>query len=150
MPASEIETDFPRLKEGENYSIESDETLAYNCLAWVVHSVAHSWDPEETCGGYWPPGIPRQNTVSTWMSALHTQIFKPCDAESPEPGYEKVAIFANSDGEPTHAARQLRDGRWTSKLGDGHDIIHTNLEILEGEYYGKVVQIMKRRQKEWS
>src|ERR1039458_9826445 len=100
MPAHEIELDFPRLKEGENYSIESPETLDYNCLAWAVYSTAHSWDPEETCGGYWPPGVPRQNTVACWIAALRTQLFDPCENGSQESGHEKIEIFANVEGEP--------------------------------------------------
>ncbi len=150
MPASEIEQDFPLLKEGENFTIESAESLDYNCLAWAVCSTAHSWDPEETCGAYWPPGVPKQHTVAAWIAALRTQVFTTCEDGHREDGFEKVAVFANSDGEPTHAARQIRDGRWTSKLGDGHDIVHTDLESLEGEYYGKVVQFTKRRRKEWA
>jgi hypothetical protein len=150
MSASEIEIDFPLLRIGQNYSIDSAETLEYNCLAWTVYSTVHSWDPEEVCGGYWPPGVPKQNTVATWVAALQTQMYATCEDGKREQGFEKVAIFANADGEPTHAARQLQDGRWTSKLGDGHDITHADLVCLEGNYYGSVVQYLKRRRKEWT
>jgi hypothetical protein len=48
-------------------------------------------------------------------------------------------------GEPTHAAKQLPDGRWKSKLGDFEDIEHNTVKAVEDDYcYGTVVQYMKR------
>jgi len=44
---------------------------------------------------------------------------------------------------PTHAARQLENGRWTSKLGELEDIEH-DLHHLASGAYGAVVQILKR------
>jgi hypothetical protein len=49
----------------------------------------------------------------------------------------------DAQGSPTHAARQLDNGRWTSKLGELEDIEHS-LRDLEGAAYGTVVQVMKR------
>jgi hypothetical protein len=63
--------------------------------------------------------------------------------ESLEPGFEKVALFADAAGKPTHAARQLPSGAWTSKLGIAVDIEH-ELHALEGEFYGEVVLILRR------
>jgi hypothetical protein len=56
---------------------------------------------------------------------------------------EKIAIFADATGSPTHAARQLTSGRWTSKLGEAEDIEH-ELRAIEGDIYGTVVAILKR------
>jgi len=44
----------------------------------------------------------------------------------------------------THAARQLPDGKWTSKLGQLEDITHGTTDVIEGGDYGEVVQFMKR------
>ena len=66
-----------------------------------------------------------------------------CPAADLEPGVEKIALYANAVGKPTHGARQLANGRWTSKLGKREDIEHA-LHDLEGELYGTVVRIMKR------
>jgi hypothetical protein len=60
-----------------------------------------------------------------------------------EPGFEKVALFADASGMPQHAARQLATGRWTSKLGRMEDIEHA-LRDLEGGIYGSVVLLLKR------
>jgi len=59
-------------------------------------------------------------------------------------GAGRVALYAAADGVPTHAARQLSGGRWSSKLGRGQDIEH-DLRALEGADYGKVVQLLRRR-----
>jgi len=60
-----------------------------------------------------------------------------------EPEYEKIAIYATSDG-PEHVARQRASGNWTSKAGKGRDFEH-ELEALEGSFYGKVVKVMRRK-----
>jgi hypothetical protein len=67
--------------------------------------------------------------------------YAPASSEEPEPGFEKVALFA-SDSEPPPAARQLPSGRWTSKLGLREDIEH-DLHAVTGEAYGTVVLLLK-------
>ena len=88
----------------------------------------------------------RGSIPSTVISAPFESIgFTRCDTFDLEAEFEKVAIFANETG-PTHASKQLSDGRWSSKLGVFEDIEH-ELEALTGderEEYGKVVQILKR------
>jgi hypothetical protein len=66
-----------------------------------------------------------------------------CERDRLEPEYERIALFVDADGQPTHAAWQLPSGRWSSKLGKGEDIEH-GLHDLEGTLYGSVVRIMKR------
>ena len=55
----------------------------------------------------------------------------------------------DKEGVPSHAARQLPSGHWTSKLGKAEDIRHSTLEAVEsdpnlGLGYGKVAVILKR------
>jgi hypothetical protein len=69
-----------------------------------------------------------------------------------EHGVEKVAIYVDCDGVPTHAARQLADGTWTSKLGEWEDIQHDTLEAMEdredlGLGYGKVGLLLRRQRR---
>lgn len=54
-----------------------------------------------------------------------------CDG-TVEPGFEKIALFADRDNYFTHVACQNPDGSWSSKLGDGHDITHGTLDELSG------------------
>jgi len=70
-----------------------------------------------------------------------------CQDGTLEDGYEKIVIYAkgSSSLEPTHAARQLANGRWTSKLGQLEDIEHDSPVVVEGPSYGKAVLYMKRK-----
>jgi hypothetical protein len=69
--------------------------------------------------------------------------FVECDAGDFELGYEKIALFTGRYGEFLHVARQESEHSWTSKCAQYEDISHP-LEGLEGDYFGKVAQFMKR------
>jgi len=69
--------------------------------------------------------------------------FVLCDGSLVEEGYEKIAICAAPDGIPTHVARQLQSGLWSSKLGQLQDIQH-RLEDLVGSLYGQWTHFLKR------
>ncbi|OZE22149.1 hypothetical protein CH262_18940 [Rhodococcus sp. 05-2255-1e] len=56
---------------------------------------------------------------------------------------EKIAVYAKN-GVPTHAARQLADGTWTSKCGKSNDITHMDTEHVGGDIYGEVAFYMAR------
>ena len=73
----------------------------------------------------------------------------PIGSRALEPGVQKIALYVDEDGTPTHAARQLPSGEWTSKLGRAEDIRHKTLEALEGSAgqppgYGRAKLILKR------
>ncbi len=80
------------------------------------------------------------------FSAFEQLDYALCDSDSLEPGFEKAALYSDTDGLRTHAARQLADGGWVSKLGNLEDIVHRTLDALAGPEpaYGKVSCIMKR------
>ena len=94
---------------------------------------------------FWPAGAPREETVSAFLAAFASLGYTPCDDAGVEPGFEKVALFVDARNAPTHAARQLADGRWTSKLGRSEDIEH-ELHALEGDVYGRVAVVLRRPQ----
>ena len=58
---------------------------------------------------------PREETLDAFIQAYAKPGYQPCENEELEPAYEKIALFASSNGVPTHAARQLQNGGWTSK-----------------------------------
>jgi len=91
---------------------------------------------------FWPAGIRREETVAAFVEAFQALGYVPCADDQPGPGFEKVALYARA-GVPKHAARQLPNGRWTSKLGELEDVEHT-LDGLAGSWYGSVVQVLKR------
>jgi hypothetical protein len=68
--------------------------------------------------------------------------YQPCETAELEAGVEHIALYC-LDGKPTHAARQLPDGKWTSKLGKFLDSTHT-LTGLEGPVYGKATHFLNR------
>jgi hypothetical protein len=131
---------FPALQE-DDYSIESPQTHDYNCIAWAAGSDTEWWWPDEIY--YWPDGLPLKEDVETFKLMFVQLGYSACSNADFEEGFEKVAIYAIGDN-VKHAARQLTNGRWTSKLGASHDIEHSP-EGLEGDFYGNVVSILSRR-----
>jgi hypothetical protein len=90
--------------------------------------------------------VPREETISAFIAALATVGFLPGTAADLEPGLEKVALFAISST-PTHAALQLSNGWWSSKLGPAIDIEHRTLDAVAGGAYGEVVAILGRKRR---
>jgi hypothetical protein len=146
MPEEDIEADFTNLRLGE-WRISSEYDEGYNCIAFAVHDTRQFWDPDMigVRGYYWPPGIPRDWRVSTLIRLYELHGFRVCENADLESGFEKVAIYATSSDNGTHAARQKDSGIWTSKLGPCEDIEHGAPSGLEGDIYGEVVTVMKRR-----
>ncbi len=122
----------------------SPATPEYNCIAWAAAEDGDWWWPDAFGDYYWPSGVPRLETLEAFIAAYFLLGYTSCDTADLEPGYEKVALYLNPQGMPTHAARQLPSGNWTSKLGRLEDIEHNMLDGLTGELYGKVGQILKR------
>jgi len=69
--------------------------------------------------------------------------FMKCSNWKPEAGFEKIAVYADADGEFSHVARQKSNGMWTSKIGVLDDIDHSNPQVLEKDY-GRISQFLKR------
>ena len=141
MTAEALASLFPTMAQ-TGYAITSPEDWRYNCIAWAVGDMRQWWEPLR--GSYWPPGVPREYTLAAYTRVFAIHGYVSCDNAELEPGFEKVALFTNEEGAPTHAARQLASGIWASKLGELEDIEHTTLHALEGAAYGKVAQVMKR------
>jgi len=121
--------------------VTSPETPEYNCFAWVVGRTDEWWEPGRT----WPIDTSSDWTLDALSRAFESQGFRVCTDATPEDGFEKIAIYCDQDGEPTHAARLLPNGRWSSKVGSWEDVEHT-LQDLAGVHpaYGAVVRHMTR------
>jgi hypothetical protein len=138
-----LEEAFPGLAKGD-YRITSAPNRDDNCIAWAVGDSVNWWWPgPDVKREYWPPSITREATLTAFQMAFVSLGYVVCEDEGVESGSEKIAIFADPQGRPTHAARQLPEGRWTSKLGKQEDIEHA-LHDLEGTVYGLVVLVMRR------
>jgi len=74
--------------------------------------------------------------------------YRTCVNGKREDEIEKVAIYVNEQGKPTHAARQLASGVWVSKMGPHVDIEHETPEAVGGHEdhgYGVVAIYMARQ-----
>ncbi len=138
-----LELAFSRLKP-EGYRVTSPPTTQYNCIAWAAGRDDRWWWPD--ADSYWPEGAQKEETIESFAAAFAMLGYKTCEASEFEAGCEKIAIFVDSMGTPTHAARQLPSGKWTSKCGRLEDIEHDLLEAVGGNgafEYGAVALIMK-------
>lgn len=134
---------FPRLGD-RSFAITSPADRRYNCVAWAAGDVKRWWWPAEPPFAFWPAGIPREESMSSFIAAFASLGYVVTPSGEPEPHFEKVAIFATSDGVPTHVARQLPDGTWTSKLGSLEDISHVDVSGVSGADYGEAIMFMRR------
>ena len=136
-----LEALFPKLAT-DGYRVTSPPTIFYNCLAWAAGENWRWWWPDEEY--YWPRDVPCELSLQAFTQAYETLGYEVCTDVEVEIGYEKIALYANAGGIPTHAAKQLASGLWSSKIGRGEDIEHARLESLTGGIYSEVTRIMRR------
>ncbi len=136
-----LERAFPNLR-GSGYVITSPQDKNYNCIAWAAGDTSRHWWP--TPFSYWPPGVARELTQTAFEEAFRRLQYEPCADGGIEDRFEKVALYANQSGAPTHMARQLESGAWTSKLGPSEDIRHNSVGAVEGSIYGSVARYFRR------
>lgn len=144
MSQQDIEASFPNLPR-HGYAITSPATTDYNCIAWAAQDIDAWWWPDPLQLYFWPPDVPRAETLDAFIKAYESQGYSLCQSSNYENGWEKVALYVDANGKPTHAARQLKTGSWTSKLGRLEDIEHKRLDGIAGNQYGSVKIIMRRR-----
>jgi hypothetical protein len=136
-----LENFFPQLV-GTAYAVTSPATYNYNCIAWAAGVTDGWWWPDPMGVSSWPAGARREETVDAFVEVFQALGFVPAADDTLEPDTEKIALYAIGIV-PKHVARQLSNGRWTSKLGPLEDIEHT-LDGLVGAWYGSVARILKR------
>ena len=139
---SELEEDFPGLV-GSNHRMIGPPTKKFNCIAWAVGDPIQWMWPVGPGKKFWPPGIPREETLPAFEALFLSLDYESCPLDDRDSGYERIAVFASADGVPVHAARQVGSGPWTSKLGN-FGVLEHELHALEGEIYGKVVRMFRR------
>jgi hypothetical protein len=149
----EHEEEFPKLFPS-GYGKASEEDEFYNCFAFAADEKNTEvwWTPVHLGNGFhWPEGLDRKTDIDTFVKLYKIEGgFEPCENNSIalEDGIEKVALYVDDQNDVSHAARQLEDGSWASKLGDWEDIEHSKLEGLSSDInkpaYGKVVKILCR------
>jgi hypothetical protein len=102
---SELERLVPGLARAD-YEITSPADPAYNCIAWAAGDTSRWWWPDPEESDYWPPGVPREETLQVFIAAFEISGgYETCQAPDLERGFEKTAIFV-ANGRPAHAAKQ--------------------------------------------
>ncbi len=129
--------EYPNL-QAEGWVVRSPPSAKYNCIAWAVGENRKWWWPDIGLQYYWPQGAVRAETVEAFVQAFALMGFLECG-----PGYDvgiqRIALYA-LNGVPKHAAKQIDDRLWHSKMGRNINIEHT-LRGLEGPVYGQVIKI---------
>lgn len=138
-----LENLFPNLKLNK-WAITSPRTQKYNCIAWAAEDTTRWWWPHPAY--YWPPNAPQTNKLNAFIKAFETLGYVRCKkSDKFKNKFIKIAIYTNQDGNPTHAARQIKNGFWTSKLGEGYDIVHSYNSLCNSKNYGDIAVVMKKR-----
>lgn len=146
MPPHRIELLFANLRPSD-WRETSDEDYHYNCIAWAVGNTRTWWEPSGFRIHYWPPGVDMEYSLESYTKVYEIHGYEISETADLEDGFEKVAIYVDALGIPSHAALQKESGAWTSKIGEYEDIEHDTLDGLEGKEpaFGKVARILKRR-----
>ncbi len=119
----------------------SPTTPLYNCIAWAYEDPTRWYWPNDM--SFWPENIQREESIDAFIQLFIERGYKVCTTGDLEAGYKKIAIY-EKNGVPTHAARQLNDGFWTSKLGMSLDVSHSIFGMRNGDY-GDIAVFMKRQ-----
>jgi len=131
---------FPQLAS-EGYEIVGDPTEQYNCIAYAAGDTSRWWEHSEN--HHWPGYASRSNSMESLKQVFLGLGFQPCNDSRMEDGYQKVALY-EQEGAWTHAAVQMPNGRWRSKMGRGPVIEHQSPQSLSGGIYGEPSTCMRR------
>jgi hypothetical protein len=137
---------FPNLGKWEERSLSTHvggPTPRYNCYAFAAGDDTRRWEPDPSMQYYWPTSN-RAFTIPAFIEGYQTRRYEVCSDGVLEDGYEKIVFYVDSSRIVQHAACQISDGRWISKLGDEEDIIHETPQSLASAVYGQPVCYMKR------
>ena len=131
---------FPNLRN-EGFTVVGSQSDLYNCIAYAVGDTSQWWD--HTPQRYWPVYATRSERIESLIEVFAGLGFEQCHDSQVEEGYQKVALY-EEQGVWTHAALQMPNGRWRSKMGEGPVIEHLSLESLSGGPYGDATTYMRR------
>lgn len=130
---------FPRL--GDDFEVLAPSSSAYNCIAWALGR----WDRWVWPG---PPGQPVSVEDFDALFAPHGYRRIGSLNYDPVAGHDKLVLYCRrnelGEPEPTHCARQLGDGSWSSKVGKLPLIRHLHPDDIDGGSYGEACAVYVR------
>lgn len=143
---------FPKLIDDNGFKVTSKATPNYNCISWACVYTdrwiqpSYIGRPSLDCVVWWPPDVVEGMGPECLIKLFEYHGYVECDSCFHETGYRKVALYYNEmKNEWTHAARELKNGLWTSKLGSSIDMQHGTPESIECDSYGKIFCYMKKK-----
>ena len=125
----------------EGFDIVDEPSERYNCIAYAAGDTSKWWWPDGV--NYWPPWATPTTRIESLTEAFAGKGYKRCNDYKVEDGYRKVALY-EAQGQMQHAAAQMPNGRWRSKMGRGPVIEHRTPESLSGGIYGEPTVFMRR------
>lgn len=134
-------------------TVISEPSTVYNCIAWALGHRDEWWEPHSpgsiSAGqDIWPAGLPHNRDPETLRQLFQQEGFTDCENGDFAPAVVKIALYRIPDGNGgyrwTHAARQLKTGLWTSKLGSSYEVTHRKPDDLDGALYGTVYAYMSK------
>jgi hypothetical protein len=147
---------LPAVPPDEKTTACSPASPRYNCVAWALGDPRVRWwpfDPSDVTSDayYWPDGLPTTESLAAFDGLFRSFGFEACETASLESGFEKIAVYCDpAEDIVTHAAWQIVDGRWASKMGSiGSDVLHLAPEDMDSVAYGVVKRLYKRRRQRW-
>lgn len=139
---------FPALLQDPAFRITSPDTRDYNCIAWALgYNNRWIWPimkAQREDDMLWFNDIEISERTEVFLQFFQSQGYRICENNDNAHGYDIIALY-ELDGKVTHATRRLNNGLWTSKLGPWHDIQHSTPYSLEGNIYGKVTYILRKK-----
>lgn len=133
---------FPLLGNDLHYSLLSEATPVYNCIAWAMGYNDRWVDTYISPGHWWPDGVSRDTNPKTLIDAFIAEGFEVTDNGHYENGYDKVVLF-QKNGMWTHASRIESDNTEYSKFGCLFDGVHSR-NVFTNSLYGEEYAYLRR------
>lgn len=142
---------FPDLAKDDSFKVTSDCDRLYNCIGFAIgyQDVWISISRDNIPWFWWPDTVPYDDLQDSLVKVFEYFGFEICNNDIPEPGYDKVALYAK-DGKWKHAARIIGLDLYHSKLGECYDIHHKSGDVLNtanntSNSYGVPFVFMRRK-----
>lgn len=146
ITGEEIEINWQNLKLNQNFHFTSLKRKGFNCVGYALDLVNKDIDMFWFRDMYGLDGAKLDHSVNGYAKCFRDYFgYEICDDGQVENGFNKIALYSDTDNDFTHIAKQLENGNWTSKMGTYEDIEHYNLEALSGTLYGKPMLFMRKK-----
>jgi hypothetical protein len=137
---------FPDLSRAD-FRIIAPASVEYNSFAAAAGDRKRWWEPDQFGMYYWPSKVMRAHSQRAFIEAYTAIGYEECVHSAREIGLEKIAFYGEPGSGPRHAAYQLSNGLWVSKLGRMEEIAHP-LKTIEGDAFGQAILFMQRSTKQ--